>query len=144
MTESKHPSAEDVLRGETIILLATSEGDQPRVRPVTLVESLGELFVLTGTKDTKVAQIQANGKVECLALVAHKDSTGYIRFSATATIEKDPAVRARLAKTASFFDQFWDSPKHLGYTLIRIRPVRVEYMKPGEMEATEISKLELK
>ena len=143
MTKGLYISAEDVLRGETAIMLATSDGDQPRVRPVTLVENRGELFVLTGTKDAKVTQIQANGKVECLALVKHKDATGYVRFSANATIENDSAVRARIAKATSFFDQFWDSPEHPGFALIRIRPVRVEFMKPGEMEPTEIDKLEL-
>jgi general stress protein 26 len=143
MTDNKPPSAEEVLRGETTIFLATSEGEQPRVRPVTLVESDGELFVLTGSKDLKVAQVQSNGRVECLTLVKLGDSTGYVRFSATASIEKDSSVRARLAKVASFFDQFWDSPEHPGYTLIRIRPVRIEYMKPGDMEPTPITRLTL-
>jgi general stress protein 26 len=126
-----------------MILLATSEEDQPRVRPVTLVVNRGELFVLTGSKDQKVAQIRANGKVECLKLVKRGDSTGYVRFTATATIVKEKAVRIRLAKATSFFDHFWDHHDHPSYTLIRLTPVRVEYLKPGDMEPTPITKLKL-
>jgi general stress protein 26 len=143
MTDTQPPSAEEVLRGETIIFLATNEGSQPRVRPVTLIENSGDLFVLTGTKDQKVAQIKANDKVECLRLVRFGDATGYVRFSATATIVEEPAIRERLAKAASFFGQFWDDPNHPGYTLIHIQPVKVEYMKPGDIGATPIEKLEL-
>ncbi len=143
MSENKPPSVEEVLRGENIIFLATNEESQPRVRPVTLIEDHGEFFVLTGSKDQKVAQIRANEKVECLRLVKFGEATGYVRFSATATIEQDPEFRERIAKVASFFSQFWDSPTHPGYTLIHLRPISVEYMKPGDMGATPVPELKL-
>ncbi len=143
MTNTEIPAPEEVLRGENPIFLATAESDQPRVRPVTLVENQGELFVLTGTKAQKVVQIRANSKVEILRLVKHGESTGYLRFTAQATIEHDSKVRTRVAKATSFFTQFWDNPDHEGYTLIRIQPRHIEYMKPGDMEPRLITKLSL-
>ncbi len=37
------------------VFLATSEGDQPRVRPVTLIHLAQRFWVTTGTYDKKVA-----------------------------------------------------------------------------------------
>ena len=49
------------------IFLATSEGDQPRVRPVTLVCLNEKFWILTGTKNAKTKQIMKNPKIEfCL------------------------------------------------------------------------------
>ena len=137
----KIQSPEEILSGETTIFLATLDEDQPRVRPVTLVESEGELFVLTGSKDNKIAQIQIHNKVDILTLVKHGERTGYLRFTAKATIEDNPKIRARAAKTASFFNQFWDSPDHSGFALLRIQPIDMEYMKPGEFAAKPVKKL---
>jgi len=142
MTKNSIPSAREVLSGETTVYLATLDGDQPRVRPVTLVEHHGDLFVLTGTKDAKVAQIRKHKKVEIVAPVRHEKGTGYVRFTALVTVEKDLEQRAKVAKAASFFSEFWDSPEHPGYALLRIQPVKIEYLKPGDLLPTPIEKLD--
>ncbi len=142
MTKNTVPSVSEVLSGETTIFLATFDGRQPRVRPVTMVELEGDLFVLTGTKDAKVAQIQKHDKVEIVTLVKHDKGTGYVRFTAQVTIEKNPEQRARAAKTVSFFSEFWDSPDHPEYTLLRIQPLQIEYLKPGDLLPTPIEKLD--
>ena len=46
------------------VFLATIEGDQPRVRPVTLINFEGKFWVTTETRSRKVKQIMKNPKVE--------------------------------------------------------------------------------
>jgi uncharacterized pyridoxamine 5'-phosphate oxidase family protein len=56
------------------VFLATAEGDQPRLRPVTLLHLLDKLYVATGSNDAKVKQLKQNPKVEfCLLLEGPKE-----------------------------------------------------------------------
>jgi general stress protein 26 len=136
------PSVEEVMKGETTVLLATMDGDQPRVRPVTSIENNGELFVLTGSEDAKIRQIQQNAKVEVVALVPYADTSGYIRFSARAKIINDPKIRERVADTTSFFSNYFKSSSDPKYALIHLIPERIEYLKPGEMYPESIAKFD--
>ncbi|MHA2313854.1 MAG: pyridoxamine 5'-phosphate oxidase family protein [Candidatus Hermodarchaeia archaeon] len=136
------PTVEELLRGENSIFLATAEDDQPRVRPVTLVENAGELFVLTGSKDAKVAQIKKNEKVEVVRLIRREDGGGYVRFSARAKIVVDPKIRERLAKATSFFSTYFKSADDPKFVLMNLVPVKIEYMKPGQMYPDPVDKLD--
>lgn len=144
MSKTPVPSAEDWLRGQTTAYLATLDGDQPRVRPVTLVQHRGNLFVLTGSGNNKTAQIRRHNKVEVVAPVRHGEHTGYIRFSATASIEEQREVRRELAKAASFFAEFWKTPEDPEYALVRIQPVNIEYLRPGDLQPVHIPKLDFR
>ncbi len=136
------PSVEEALKGEGSVFLASAEDDQPRVRPVTLVENQGELFVLTGTNAAKIQQIQANEKVEIIKLVPYEKNTGYIRFSALAKIVTDKKIRERLANETSFFCSYWKSAKDPNYALVHIIPQKIEYLKPGHMYPEPVEKLD--
>ena len=135
------PSVEELLRGENNIFLATAENAQPRVRPVTLVENNGELFVLTGTNDAKISQIRQNEKVEVVRQIRLDEGTGYVRFSATAKIIEDKAIRKRLAKATSFFDNYFKSADDPKFTLLHLIPKKIEYLRPGQMYPDPIETL---
>ncbi len=122
--------------------MATAEGNQPRVRPVTLVENTGELFVLTGLKDAKVAQIKKNEKVEVVRLFRFEEGGGYVRFSARAEIVNDSKIRERLAKATSFFSTYFKSADDPKFVLLHLAPVKIEYMKPGQMYPDPVEKLD--
>ena len=136
------PTVEELLRGENTIYLATAEGDQPRVRPVTLVENAGELFVLTGLKDAKVAQIKKNEKVEVVRHFRFEEGGGYVRFSAFVKIIDDSKIRERLAKATSFFSSYFKSADDPNFVLLHLAPVKIEYMKPGQMYPDPVEKLD--
>lgn len=71
--------------------LATSEGDQPRVRPFgTIAIFEGNLYIQTGNVKKVFAQMKKNPKVEICAM--GKDQT-WIRITATAV--RDDRVQAR-------------------------------------------------
>lgn len=122
--------------------MATAEENQPRVRPVTLVENTGGLYVLTGKKDAKVAQIKKNEKVEVVRLIRFEEGGGYVRFSARAKIIDDSKIRQRLAKATSFFSTYFKSADDPNFVLLHLAPVRIEYMKPGQMYPDPVEKLD--
>ena len=144
MAEDDIPIPEEILMNRPIIYLATAKGNQPRVRPVTLIVDQGDLFVLTGTKDAKVAEIRKNSKVEVIIPVRHGESTGYIRFKAKATIRDELEDRVRAAKAAPFFDNYFQSPEDKGFTLIHFETIHIEYLKPGQNYPEIITNLNLR
>ncbi len=137
------PSVEDVLSGENNVFLSTTEGDQPRVRPVTLIENKGQFYILTGSNDAKIKQIAENAKVEVIKLVRYQNNVGYVRFSALAKIVQDPKIKEQLAKATSFFQKYWKTPKDPTFALIHLLPQKIEYLKPGQMIPDPIEKLDI-
>lgn len=120
------------------VFLATVEGDQPRLRPVSLIRLTNRLFFATGTGDAKVAQIQRNPKVEFCLLLEKGESKGTVRTECIAKIITDMAVKSELYNKVSFMKEFWSSPKDEGYTLVELTPKGFEYMPIGSIQATKI------
>jgi uncharacterized pyridoxamine 5'-phosphate oxidase family protein len=70
----------DFLKKTGTYYLATTDGDQPRVRPFGTVNLFeGRLYIQTGKKKDVVKQINANPKVELSAF----DGETWIRVAAT-------------------------------------------------------------
>ena len=69
----------DHFNEQQYVFLATTDGTQPRVRPVTLLYIQNRLFVATGTKDAKVKQIKQNPKTEFCLLIEKEEKKGTIR-----------------------------------------------------------------
>jgi len=123
---------------EPHIFLATMEGGQPRVRPVTLVYLQDKLFITTGSNDAKVKQIKENPKTEFCLLLEKDERKGTIRVECEARIVEDKGVKADVYNNISFAKEFWGSPEDPNFTLIGLQPIAFEYMKPGTVEAVKI------
>jgi len=121
------------------IFLATSEGDQPRVRPVTLFYFDGRFWVLTGTNNAKTKQIRKNPRIEFCLLLERGENRGYIRGAGLAQIVKDRETRARVAEHCDFFSEFWKSSEDPNYTLIQLQLTEIEYLRPDETAAQKIT-----
>lgn len=79
------------LKNSGTFYLATSEGDQPRVRPFGAVDIFeGNLYIQTGNVKNVFAQMQKNPKIEIC--VMSKDGT-WMRVAATAV--QDDRIEAR-------------------------------------------------
>jgi uncharacterized pyridoxamine 5'-phosphate oxidase family protein len=124
--------------GEPHIFLATIEGDQPRVRPVTLVHLQNKLFVTTGSNDAKVKQIRQNPKTEFCLLLEKDERKGTMRAECEARIVENKDIKADVYNNISFAKEFWKSPEDPNYTLIWLQPNAFEYMKPGSVQAVKI------
>ena len=124
--------------GEPHIFLATVEGDQPRVRPVTLIHLHNKLFVTTGTTDAKVKQTKQNPKTEFCLLLEKDERKGTVRVECAAKIVENKDVKTDVYNNISFTKEFWRSPEDPNYTVIELKPISFEYMKPGSIQAVKI------
>jgi uncharacterized pyridoxamine 5'-phosphate oxidase family protein len=120
------------------VFLATADGDQPRLRPVTLIRLGDRLFIATGAGDAKVKQIRQNSKTEFCLLLEKGEQKGTIRAECLAQIVKDKAVKTEAYHKIPFMKEFWSSPEDPRYALIELKPTGYEYMRIGSMEALKV------
>ena len=120
------------------VFLATLDGKQPRVRPVTMIHHDKKLWVTTGTKDAKVKQIKKNAKFEVSWYFGRKGNPGSLRLSGKAEIVKDKKTKAEIAAQLNWFNYFWKSVDDPHYTRLRLASDRAEYMRPGEMKIRKV------
>ena len=120
------------------VFLATMEGDQPRVRPVTLIYFNKRFWITTDTRSVKVKQIQGNPKVEFCLLFKEGDRNCCIRVAGLAKIIKDKETKARIAGRCDFFSEHWESVDDPGYTLLEICPAEIEYVRPDKITRMKI------
>jgi general stress protein 26 len=112
--------------------LATIEGDQPRVRPVTLINFDEKFWVTTDTWSEKIKQIQKNPKVEFSFMFKKGDKDCCIRVTGLAKIIKDKLVKAKLARHCDFFSKHWESVDDPNYALLEILPSEATYVTPDK------------
>ena len=117
------------------IFLATSEEDQPRVRPVTLLYLDGKFWVLTGTENAKTKQISKNPKIEFCLLLQKGEKQGYVRATGLAKIIQDTKTKGKITERCEFFSEFWKSSDDPNYALIELHPTEIEYLRPNEIVA---------
>jgi uncharacterized pyridoxamine 5'-phosphate oxidase family protein len=120
------------------IFLATVDGNQPKVRPVTLIRLKDRFFVATGSNDAKVRQLKQNPKAEFCLLLEKGESKGTLRAECSAKIVMDKGVKADVYNKVAFLKEFWKSPEDPGYTLVELQPSAFEYMKPGTIESVKV------
>lgn len=120
------------------VFLASTEGNQPRVRPVTLIYLRSGFYVATGSDDAKTSQIQRNPRVEFCLLVEEGESKGTIRAECVANLVKDEEIRAHIFEKIPFMKEFFKTPKDPKYALIKLEPKVFEYMKPSSIQSQKI------
>jgi len=118
-----------------VVYLATSENNQPRVRPVTLVPFDSRFYILTGTDDAKVNQIRGNSMVELCLPLEGGENTGYARMSGKAIIIQEMEIKEKVAECIDYFSTYWKDAGDPNYTLLEIDIHGIEYLEPGEMLA---------
>jgi general stress protein 26 len=142
-------SSEEALQGvleqfqkQQIIYMATAEGDQPRVRPVSLIRLDGEFYVITGARGGaqtgKVKQIEENPKVEFYMAIQGVEGQGFIRGETAASIVDDPELKERIFGEIDWASNYFDGPEDTSYILLHMELKAFKYRKPGEYEITQI------
>lgn len=113
------------------VFLATVGGDQPQVRPVTLISLDDKFWITTDTWSEKVKQIRKNPKVECSFVFKRGDTDCCIRVTGLARIIKDKKTKTRLATHCDFFSKHWKDVNDPNYTLLQISPSEAKYVTPS-------------
>lgn len=109
--------------------LATCDGDQPRVRPVSpIVEDDMSIWVTTFASSRKVKQIKANPKI-CLAFVEQPQGDKTAVVIGEAQIVPDLEEKKRVWKLATFdlSEYFPDGPESRDFCLLKIAIKKIEW-----------------
>jgi len=121
-----------VIRADRFPYLATLDGDQPRVRPVSPVRTDGfTVYVANLRGYHKTAEIEANPKVELCYLDDHHDQ---VRLTGVAEVVTERALLQQIWDDNPLLRQYLgnlDNPELIVY---RIRPVVVRFMREWALE----------
>ena len=117
-------------------MLATSDGAQPRVRPVSPVKTDGfTVYVANLRSYGKTAEIAANPAVELCYLDSNHDQ---VRITGVAEVLTDAALLAEIWSSNPLLRRYLGTPDNPALIVYRIRPVRVRYMKEWALEYHEV------
>lgn len=118
----------DIIRDAGFGFLATTEGDQPRVRPMMpyLTEE-GELLLAMLGRSRTINQIKANSKIE-VCFVDRK--MWYCRATGTAILSDDLKKKEIVFENVPMLRQYFAGPADPNYHLAVITIKAVEAMTP--------------
>ncbi len=116
--------------------LASLDGDQPRLRPVSPVRTDGfTVYVANLRRYHKTEEIAANPKVELCYLDADHNQ---VRIAGIARIEDDRGRLQEILEDNPLLRQFLDSMDPSELIIYRIEPTRVRYMQEWALEYFEV------
>jgi len=123
------------LQTSQCVYLATAEADQPRVRPITLLDIDEKFWIATDLRSAKARQMLRNPNVEFCLPLSEDCGNGYIRVAGVAGIVKDEGTRIGIGGRIPFLTEYWSGVDDPSFCLIRITRVEIEYLPPGEADA---------
>jgi general stress protein 26 len=130
-------SALAVVKADRFPYLATIDGDQPRVRPVSPVRTDGfTVYVANLRRYHKTAEIAANAKVELCYLDDHHDQ---VRITGIAEVVSERALLQEIWDANPLLRQYLGSLDNPELIVYRIKPSRVRYMKEWALDYYEVS-----
>jgi general stress protein 26 len=109
--------------------LATCDGDQPRVRPVSpIVEADMSIWVTTGGTSRKVKQIKKNPKI-CLFFTKQPNGDKSAIILGKAKIASDLKTKKRIWKICHYnlSGYFPKGPESPAFCLLKILPNKIEW-----------------
>ncbi|MEO8352336.1 MAG: pyridoxamine 5'-phosphate oxidase family protein [Chthoniobacteraceae bacterium] len=117
-------------------MLATLDGDQPRLRPVSPVRVEDfTIFVANLRSYGKTAEIAANPKVELCYLDETHDQ---VRITGIAEVLTDRALLNEIWNTNPLLRRYLGTPENPELIIYRIRPDRVRFMREWALEYHEV------
>ncbi len=117
-------------------MLATVDGDQPRLRPVSPVKVEGFTVYIANLRNYgKTAEIAANPRVELCYLDANHDQ---VRITGTAETVTEPEILTSIWEGNPLLRRYLGTPDNPSLVIYRIRPQRVRYMKEWALQYHEV------
>lgn len=128
--------AREVIREARFPLLATADGDQPRVRPMTLAWEDGfTTFFVSLKRFHKTVELAANPRVEVCFLNERHDQ---VRVSGVAQRVTEPELLRRAWENDPLLPRYLGTPDNPEFQVWRVVPNRVRYMKEWSLEYEEV------
>jgi general stress protein 26 len=121
-----------VIAADHFPYLATIDGDQPRLRPVSPVRTDGfTVYVANLRSYHKTVEIEANPKVELCYLDDHHDQ---VRLTGVAEVLTDRGLLQEIWDSNPLLRQYLGSLDNPALIVYRIRPTWVRFMKEWALE----------
>ena len=128
--------ARRVIRAARFPFLATLDGDQPRVRPVSPVRVDGfTVYVANLRTYHKTAELAANPRVELCYLDGGHDQ---VRITGRAEVVSDRALLQEIWDTNPLLRHYLGSIDNPELIVYRIVPLRVRFMREWALEYHEV------
>jgi len=128
--------ARAVLRADRFPCLATVDGDQPRLRPVSPVRTDGFVVYVGNLRSYhKTGEIAANPKVE-LCYVDEKHDQ--VRITGKAEVVTDRGLLEEIWSENPLLGQFLGSIDNPEFILYRIVPEQVRFMREWALEYFDV------
>jgi len=125
-----------VIAADRFPYLATIDGDQPRVRPVSPVRTdRFTVYVANLRIYHKTAEIAANPKVELCYL---DDKHDQVRITGIAEVVSDRTLLQSIWDANPLLRQYLGSLENPQLIIYRVRPVRVRFMREWALEYHEV------
>ncbi len=126
-----------VIRADRFPLLATVDGDQPRVRPVSPVKTDGfTVYVANLRGYHKTGELAANPRVEMCYL---DQDHNQVRLTGTAEVVAERALLEEIWSSNPLLRSYLGSIDNPELVVYRIRPNRVRYMREWALEYHEVT-----
>ncbi|MCW5556877.1 MAG: pyridoxamine 5'-phosphate oxidase family protein [Verrucomicrobiae bacterium] len=128
--------AREVMRNARFPLLATQDGNQPRLRPVSPVRVEGfTVHVANLRVYHKTIELAANPRCELCYVNERHDQ---VRLTGVAEIERDTALLREIWESNPLLRAYLGTPDNPDLIVYRITPNRVRYMKEWALEYYEV------
>jgi general stress protein 26 len=129
-------SALAVLAADKFPTLASVDGDQARLRPVSPVRTEGfTVYVASLRSSGKTAELEANPKVELCYCTGDHDQ---VRITGTAETVREAGVRQSIWETNPLLRAYLGSVDNPEFMLYRVVPNRVRFMREWALEYAEV------
>ena len=117
--------------------LASADGDQPRVRPVSPVRTTGfTAYVASFRSSHKTGELERNGKVE---LCYMSDTHDQVRITGVAEIVTDRETLQQIWDTNPLLRAYLGSMDNPELVLYRIVPTQVRFMREWALEYHDVA-----
>lgn len=129
--------AHNVIRNAKFPMLATMDGMQPRVRPVSPVQVDEDftIYIANLASYHKTGEVAANPAVELAYLAPDHDQ---VRITGVAEVVTDPEVIDPIWRKNPLLGQYLGSPGNPEFILYRVVPERVRFMREWALEYHEV------
>lgn len=134
--EEALPLALAAVREDRFPMLATVDGDHPRVRPVSPVRTEGFVVYVASLRSShKTGEIEQQAKVELCYLTKDHDQ---VRISGVAENVVEREVRQSIWDENPLLRAYLRTIDNPEFVLYRVVPQRVRYMREWALEYVEV------
>ncbi len=128
--------AQACMKAAKFPMLATTDGDQPRIRPISPVRTDGYMVYMANLRSyNKTKEIAANPKAELCYMDGEHNQ---VRITGVVEEVTDRDLIMEIWNSYKLLAVYLGSPDNPEFMLYRFRPERVRYMQEWALEYYEV------